>query len=378
MQKKIDFEILEKATQQQKMITNWLLLKCADLTVTTAKVGREKRQKKFDELKKSIMPDFNGEADSLNSVVKEWWQEEVEWQSEYKSKIQGSFDKFLLYRLQRIFFKNHGSNPFKDTVRRLVFSKKVVMSEDFYQINQNLFGDFLKNSIEIISHDKEFESLISIIGGLKILQKVNISECVASTTHKIFGKDWKMAQGFFVGGGIGVISSIFFGPVIGTAIGEMAGFSGAAATSYGLAFLGGGSLASGGLGMAGGSMVLGLGFGIVNGARGVNNVSQDDLDHAQAGAILPLLLSIGRIQYQELGDKEVSGLIHNAASQRLRELDQRLVELKKTSKSADKKKFKVVEETKSLYQNAVNMSNLYDWYSGHDIWKKAKKIGKLN
>ncbi len=43
---------------------------------------------------------------------------------------------------------------------------------------------------------------------------------------------------------------------IGTWIGEMAGLSGAAATNYGLALLGGGSIVSGGLGIAGGTAVL--------------------------------------------------------------------------------------------------------------------------
>lgn len=49
-------------------------------------------------------------------------------------------------------------------------------------------------------------------------------------------------------------------PIIGAAIGTAAGLSGAAATSYGLAILGGGSLAIGGAGMAGGMwLVTGVG-----------------------------------------------------------------------------------------------------------------------
>ncbi len=43
---------------------------------------------------------------------------------------------------------------------------------------------------------------------------------------------------------------------IGTFIGNLAGFTGIAATNYGLALLGGGSLASGGFGMLGGAVVL--------------------------------------------------------------------------------------------------------------------------
>ena len=47
-------------------------------------------------------------------------------------------------------------------------------------------------------------------------------------------------------------------PYVGTAIGGMAGLSGAASVSYGLAFLGGGAIAAGGFGMAGGTIVIGV------------------------------------------------------------------------------------------------------------------------
>ena len=46
--------------------------------------------------------------------------------------------------------------------------------------------------------------------------------------------------------------AIWAGPAIGGVVGSMMGLSGAAATSAGLAFLGGGTLAAGGAGMAGG------------------------------------------------------------------------------------------------------------------------------
>ena len=372
MQKnKIDFETLERATQTQNDIANWLLLECAKLTATTAKEERKEWGKDFEQLKKTIMPNFDETGKTLKGVVKEWWIEELKWYAENESNFsKNDLDNFLTYRLQRIFFKNHSSNPFKRTKRNILMRKRIVLSEEFSQVNQNLFGDFLKKSFDIIYQEKEFERIKSVVGHIKILQKVDISESVASAIHDLFGKDWKMLKGFVVGGGIGVVTSIFLGPVIGAAIGEMAGLSGAAATSYGLAFLGGGSIASGGLGMAGGSFFLGLGFGIANGVRGVDNVSQDELDHAQAGAVLPLLLSIGRIQYQELGDRQIPDLIHATVSNRLREFDTRLDQLEKSNKIADRRKSKVVGETKELYQNAVDMSELYDWCSFRDIWKE--------
>jgi hypothetical protein len=71
-------------------------------------------------------------------------------------------------------------------------------------------------------------------------------------------------------------------PIIAAAIGAAAGLSGAAATSFGLAFLGGGSLATGGAGMAGGLWlvtgtggVLGLGAGA--GAGIIHNMGASDL-----------------------------------------------------------------------------------------------------
>lgn len=72
------------------------------------------------------------------------------------------------------------------------------------------------------------------------------------------------AAGVVVGTG-----GLLLAPVIGGAIGVLVGgYSGAAATSYGLALLGGGSLAAGGLGMAGGTAVVaGLG-GVLGGGLG--------------------------------------------------------------------------------------------------------------
>ena len=64
--------------------------------------------------------------------------------------------------------------------------------------------------------------------------------------------------------------AFFAAPAIGGAIGVWGGLSGAAATSHGLALLGGGSLAAGGFGMAGGTVVVtaaGAGIGSAMGAN---------------------------------------------------------------------------------------------------------------
>lgn len=75
-----------------------------------------------------------------------------------------------------------------------------------------------------------------------------------------------------VGVGLGVVTGGMAAPLIGAAIGSAAGLSGAAATSAGLATLGGGSIAAGGFGVAGGtalitsvSAVVGAGAGAAGG-----------------------------------------------------------------------------------------------------------------
>ena len=180
------------------------------------------------------------------------------------------------------------------------------------------------------------------------------------------------------------MASMFLGPVIGGYIGNLAGFSGAAATSYGLAFLGGGSLAAGGFGMAGGSFVLGLGFGITFGVRGgFKGSTIDTLNQMQAEISLPLLLAIGRSQFENR-DKEIPKLIHKTVSKRLKEFEKRLKILQKkydklTDNSDNKKEIqnikkstKLVKQSIKLYKKAKNMSISYDWLSGYDIYKEAK------
>ena len=83
-----------------------------------------------------------------------------------------------------------------------------------------------------------------------------------------------------VGIALGVPAALFAAPAIGGAVGVLiGGYTGAAATSYGLAFLGGGALAAGGLGMAGGTLVITALGGALGGALGasvMNSYVQED------------------------------------------------------------------------------------------------------
>lgn len=74
-----------------------------------------------------------------------------------------------------------------------------------------------------------------------------------------------------VGLALGLPVALAAAPAIGGAIGTLiGGYTGAAATSYGLALLGGGSLAAGGLGMFGGTLVVTALGGALGGALGAS------------------------------------------------------------------------------------------------------------
>lgn len=95
---------------------------------------------------------------------------------------------------------------------------------------------------------------------------------------------------------------------IGGALGGMTGLSGAAATSHGLAILGGGSVAAGGLGMAGGTAVVsavggGLG-GVIGGTATAAYVSSDPsfkLQKLRDGTGTPVLVASGFLTERDDG-----------------------------------------------------------------------------
>lgn len=105
------------------------------------------------------------------------------------------------------------------------------------------------------------------------------------------------------GAGVAVVTPFAYlgAPAIGGAIGAVVGgFSGAAATSYGLALLGGGAIAIGGLGMAGGTAVvtgLGAALGGVVGSTIANAYVREDksfhIEMLQGGTGIPVVVCNG-------------------------------------------------------------------------------------
>ena len=120
----------------------------------------------------------------------------------------------------------------------------------------------------------------------------------------------KLAGSFALAGlAVGVPVALLAAPAIGGAVGTLiGGYSGAAATSYGLALLGGGSLAAGGLGMIGGTIVItavGGTLGGVLGASVTNAYVREDksfhIEMLQGGQGVPVVVCSGFLSESRTG-----------------------------------------------------------------------------
>lgn len=112
---------------------------------------------------------------------------------------------------------------------------------------------------ELKFKNSHFESALKGVASLVHLNdedvdRIRRTQREARKAHRHI--NWKKIALFSLGGLAIAPIALFAAPLIGGAIGVAAGLSGAAATSQGLAILGGGSLAIGGLGMAGGMWVV--------------------------------------------------------------------------------------------------------------------------
>jgi hypothetical protein len=108
-----------------------------------------------------------------------------------------------------------------------------------------------------------------------------------------------LMTGLLAAGVIGT-GGFFAGPAIGGAIGALSGYSGAAATSYGLALLGGGSVAAGGFGMVGGTYAIaaaGAALGSALGASVTNAYLREDksfrIEKFRDGSGTPVIVARG-------------------------------------------------------------------------------------
>ena len=366
--KKMNFQALENITIEQNNVCKGLLLYCAEKTMRASKgEDRQRRKEKLEKFKKSTMPEFKYSID-FKKLTLQWWLDEIKWCKKHsKNYTREQVIDGLLYRLLTIFCLNYNRCPFR--------TEKYLDNKQFAIENQKMLKRFLNQSIQLLSNKKKLHSIYRVVPLLKKIKSINFTDKIYSASYKLNGKDWSIAKGTAIGSVTGTLSSMLLGPVIGGYIGSMAGLSGAAATSYGLAFLGGGSLAVGGLGMVGGSTLIGLGFGIFNGARYIKKDFKDEFDVSQAQVHLPALLASGRVLFEN-GNSEIPDLIHRKILSKLKELNKRNKKLEnKNLRSANlqaEKNLKFNKKAIDLYKKAQDMSETYSWVSGYEIYKGIK------
>ncbi|MFW0796185.1 DUF726 domain-containing protein [Gordonia sp. CPCC 205515] len=122
-----------------------------------------------------------------------------------------------------------------------------------------------------------------------------------------FARASKIAMVGAAAAGVVATGGFMAAPAIGGAIGSLAGYSGAAAASYGLAFLGGGAVAAGGFGMVGGTYVVaavGAALGSALGASVTNAyVSEDKSFHInkfRSGTGTPVVVARGFMTQKDM------------------------------------------------------------------------------
>ena len=156
-----------------------------------------------------------------------------------------------------------------------------------------------------------FEKAIGKMGALEDYEEfLKYDQPNLSRNAKIAGSG---LAGLAVLGSAGLLAAPAIGGAVGTLIG---GYSGAAASSYGLALLGGGSLAAGGLGMAGGTIVVatvGAALGGAVGASVTNTYVREDksfgIEMLQDGEGVPVVTCNGFLSEGASGWGEWKGLV---------------------------------------------------------------------
>ena len=132
---------------------------------------------------------------------------------------------------------------------------------------------------------------------------------------------WLKVSVLTLGGvGLGVLTAGLAAPIVGGIIGTSMGLSGAAATSAGLAALGGGSLAAGGLGMAGGTAIVG-GVGGLTGAglaAGTGRATGFTLGQVAADAVLMAVIArlvLADAEHDDAAARKVAESLHQRVSE---------------------------------------------------------------
>lgn len=142
-------------------------------------------------------------------------------------------------------------------------------------------------------------------------------------------------------------------PIIGGAIGAAMGLSGAAATSAGLAFLGGGAIAAGGAGMAGGTLAIIGGGAILGGVGGLTASRHFFLQHKVVLTQLAKLEASLCALYES--HSEFPALLNTVTEQQLSVLRDLNKEIETPNLETDEKKR--LEKTASYYKESIKRLN---------------------
>lgn len=363
---------LESITPNQLNIINQLWLASAEIAIHKSNNSEVKtrRREQLQDLKKAL--NAAESRLSIQELTEQWWNEERNWLATLNDHT--NVDAMLCYRYLIIFYKNLTQCPFTEISKPLFGKEKTVADTKDYEIAvQDVFEESIQVSLKCLARIQN----IHLLKALDLVQKLkneNIDRNLYSARHKLMDKDIAILKGLAVGGVLGVAASMVAGPIIGAWIGELAGFSGAAATSYGLALLGGGSLASGGLGMAGGSALLGILSGSYQGFMAGKTKAEIELfGLATSFKNLPIILALGR-SLLDLGCRDLAFDIREHIASKKIEMEMRRIDMERegSKEAAHLRAIEALKDNIKLYEQASEMAAGYDWLSLYDALKWVK------
>ena len=372
------FENLEKITERQKDISNYLLSRASTESIYDSKLSekdRKRREKQSSEfVNKLVGESIFDHGGSYNVIAKQWLEDELYWVKNVADSDDNYVPEKLIYRVLALFLRNHTLCPFIKEEKSILGKKSSIADNNYFEnLNLQHYRHFANEILKVIP-SFNFEFFNNIASNKKNISDINIDQELFSARYKLLGKDFDLLKGLVIGGTVGVITSFALGPVIGTWIGEAAGLYGAAATNYGLALLGGGSLASGGFGMAGGSVVLGIAFGGSKATySGIKGLNIELLELTQALKNLPILLAVGRI-LKEMGCEYLPSTIAKLIFDRYQESERKYAYLYHQYKEdKEKEKEKQLQRTTATYKAAWELAKDYSWVSGYEVYRKVVK-----
>ena len=318
------------------------------------------------DIKNTNMTNMNKKAISLK---KEWlkeWQKYIE--SGYSVFVQNKNAKLHWYTMEELKKKIMSNEPTKPWFRLVLLESmlfepyfplttekdskgKQIVSKKYNYLKSPIFGYNKKLGDTYL--DELFKEICGVNGYASRLRKCynkvtrELSE-VMKTTIKTISVSATITI-------IAIATAGTFAPAIATTLvgSQFAGLSGAALTSACLAYLGGGAIAVGGAGMAGGiAVIVGggaiLGAGIGTGVGGTLGIMEITGKKDTIRQSAKLMVATREIFLNDEHDIEYSNTVYEQYVQKIKEIENGLVELRLKLDVANK------EEKKKLKQQIKN------------------------